>query len=157
MARSVGNELPEAIRPLFTGADLEAREGLTFLLLTTTADGWPHLAMISVGEVIAVGERDLRLALWRGSTAAGNLARDGRATLALVHGGAGYSLRCSGRQGPDLPIEHGRLSYFALRVEDALEDVAPYAVLTSGVTFRLKEPAEVLPRWRETVAALRER
>jgi hypothetical protein len=157
MARSTGNEIPEAIRPLFAGADLEAHEGLTFLLLTTTADGWPHLAMISVGEVISVGARDLRMALWRGSTAAGNLARDGRATLALVHDGAGYSLRCSGRQGLDLPIEHGRLSYFELRVDEALEDVAPYAVLTSGITFRLKEPADVLPRWRETVTALRER
>lgn len=157
MARSVGDEIPEAIRPLFTGVDLEAREGLTFLLLTATADGWPHLAMLSVGELIAVGPRELRMALWRGSTAASNLARTGQATLALVHQGAAYSLRCSGRQGSDLPIEHGRLSYFELRVEDALEDVAPYAVLTSGVTFRLKERADVLLRWRETVIALRER
>jgi hypothetical protein len=157
MAHSVGNQIPEAIRPLFDGLKLEEREGLTFLLLTTTEDGWPHLAMLSVGELLAVGDRELRAALWRGSTAASNLARTGRATLALVHQATGYSMRCSARQGTDLPVEHGRLAYFELQVEDALEDVAPYAVLTSGVAFRLNDPNEVLPRWRETVEALRAR
>ena len=157
MARSIGNEIPVAIRPLFDGVDLEAREGLTFLLLTTTEDGWPHLAMLSVGELLAVGERDLRAALWHGSTAAGNLGRNGKATLALVHDQAGYYLRCTARPGPDLEIEHGRLAYFELQVEEAIEDVAPYAVLTSGVSYRLKQPEEVFPRWRETVEALRRR
>jgi hypothetical protein len=112
--------------------------------------------MLSVGEVLGVGPRDLRLALWRNSTAATNLTRTGQATLALVHDNAGYSLRLRARRGADLetPLS-GRLAYFAATVEDAILDVAPYAVLTSGVTFRLKDPDDVLPRWRETVAALR--
>src|SRR5919202_5920624 len=100
MARSVGNEIPAAIRPLFSGQDLAAREGLTFLLLSTTEDGWPHLAMLSVGEVLAVDDRRLKLALWRNSTAAGNLTRTERATLALVQGGAGYSIRLATARGP---------------------------------------------------------
>jgi hypothetical protein len=155
MARSIGNEIPQHIRRLFDGDDLEAREGLTFLLLTTNEDGWPHLAMLSVGEVLRVGARELRAALWPGSTAATNLARTGQGTLALVHQEVGYYLRCSAQQGPDLRIENGRLAYFELQVEDALEDVVPYAVLTSGVTFRLNEPSDVLPRWRQTIEALR--
>ena len=57
MARSVGNQIPEEIRSLFSGEGLAAREGLTFLFLTITADGWPHLAMLSVGELLAVGPR----------------------------------------------------------------------------------------------------
>lgn len=158
MARSIGNRIPEAIRPLFEYDNLAAHEGLTFLLLTTTAEGWPHLAMLSVGELVALGDRELRMALWRGSTAAGNLARTGRGTLVLIHAEAGYSLRCSARQQADLDLgEHGRLACFELLVDEVLEDVAPYAVLTSGVTFRLKDPGQVLPRWAETVAALRER
>lgn len=156
MARSVGNEIPAAIRPLFSGEDLAAREGLTFLLLSTTEDGWPHLAMLSVGEVIARGPRSLRMALWRNSTAARNLARSERATLALVHDGAGYSLRLATRQGRDVegPLS-GRLTSFACTVEDAIVDEAPYAELTSGVTYRLRDPADVLPRWQEAVDALR--
>jgi hypothetical protein len=157
MARSVGNTIPAQIRPLLDGNALETREGVTFLLLTSSDDGWPHLAMLSVGELLAVGDRELRAALWPGSTAATNLARTGQATLALVHDEAGYYLRCSAEAGPDLPIQGGRLAYFELRVEDALEDVVPYARLTSGVTFHLNDPNDVLPRWRETVEALRMR
>jgi hypothetical protein len=156
MAHSVGNELPAAIRPLFESDDLAAHEGITFLVLTTTEDGWPHVAMISVGEIVACGPRALRLALWRNSTASRNLTRTGQLTLALVHGGAGYSLRCSAQRGPDLTTEgSGRLAAFTLQVEDAILDEAPYATLTSGVRFELKDPPSVLPRWEETVRALR--
>ena len=158
MARSVGNEIPEAIRPLLAGGELESLEGLTFLLLTVREDGWSHLTMLSVGELLAAGARDLQAAIWPNSTAAMNLARTGQATIALVHEGAGYYLRCSVQPGPDLHLETGgRLSYFELRVEEVLEDVAPYADLTNGVSFRLKDPGDVLPRWQETVAAMRER
>jgi hypothetical protein len=155
MAHSIGNRIPDVIRPLFAGDDLEAHGGLTYLFLTCADGGWPHLAMLSVGEVLAVDARELRVALWRGSTASVNLAQTGKATLALIHEGVSYGLRCSARQGPDLPIENGRLAYFELRIEDVLEDVAPYAVLTSGVTFRLKEPDDVFPRWKGAIAAMR--
>jgi hypothetical protein len=156
MARQIGNTLPPTLHPLFAGDRIESHQGLTFLFLTTTPDGWPHLAMLSVGEVLAVGERVLRVALWRGSTASVNLAHSGRATLALVHEGAGYSIRCDARQGPDLPIENGRLAYFELSIEQVLEDVAPYAELTSGVTFRLKDPQDVLARWQGAIEAMRD-
>ena len=121
-----------------------------------TEDGWPHLAMLSVGEVLATGPRELRLALWRSSTATANLTRAGQATLALVHDGTGYYLRCSARRGPDLELEQsGPLAYFVARVEDVLEDNVGYAVLESGIQYRLARPEQVLPRWREAIAALR--
>jgi hypothetical protein len=156
MARSLGATLPEPIRLLLSGEDLAAREGVTFLVLTTTPDGWPHLAMVSVGELVATSADRLRLALWPQSSAATNLTRTGRTTLALVHEGAGYYLRCAARRAEDLlPGRAGRLAQFDLRVEEAFEDVAPYAELTSGITFRLKNPPDVLPSWQETVDALR--
>ena len=159
MSRSVGNTIPEAIRPLLEGKNLESHVGLTFLLLTTGEDGWSYQAMLSVGEVLADGERNLRLALWPGSTTTSNLTRTGKGTLTLVHRGVGYSLRCSARRGADLYPDRssGPLAFFEARVEDVLEDIVSYAILESGVTFRLPNPDEVLPRWRQTVAALRER
>ena len=54
----------------------------------------------------------------------------------------------------DLGVE-GRLAYFVMQVEDVQEDSADYATLTSGVTFRLKQPDQVVPRWQRTVDALR--
>ncbi len=156
MAVSIGNEIPEAIRPLLNGDAPETNDGLTFLLLTTTVDHWPHVAMLSVGEILATRPRDLRLALWPTSTATANLTRSGQATLALVHAGAGYSLRCSANRRADVTVDEiSQFACFRLRVEEALLDVAPYAELTSGVRFRLKNPADVLPRWCRQLDALR--
>jgi hypothetical protein len=156
MARPLGATLPEPVRTLLNGEQLSAREGLTILVLTTTPEGWPHLAMVSVGELLALTADRLRLALWLQSTATANLTRTGRTTLALVHEGAGYYVRCAAQRDEDLPPGRvGRLAHFELQVEEAFEDVAPYAELTSGITFRLKNRSDVLPAWQETIDALR--
>ena len=135
----------------------EAVEGLTLLLLTVRADGFPHVAMLSCGEVVALGECRVALALWPSSTAAGNLARTGCATLAAVVDGVSWSLRLEGEEAGvvETPLA-GRLRRFDLGVVAAASDEAPYAVLESGVTFRLKDPEAVLPRWAQVRAALME-
>ncbi|HEX8969675.1 MAG TPA: pyridoxamine 5'-phosphate oxidase family protein [Chloroflexota bacterium] len=156
MTRSLGDQLPDGVRRLLDGSDLAAREGLTFLLLSTDEAGWPHLAMLSVGEVVAVDSRTVRVGLWLYSGTTRNLARSGRATLAVVADGNGYYLRAKARRGADLDLgTEGRLACFALEIEDVEEDSADYASLTSGVTFRLKQPEQVIPRWQHTVDALR--
>lgn len=156
MARSIGHSIPEQVRALMAAERIETLEGFTFLLLTTGPDGWPHQAMLSVGEVLASGQSALRLALWPNSTATGNLSPRGRATLTLVHQNAGYSIRLHAERGEDLHLEGGgKLAYFDTRVEEIFEDIAPYAFLDAGIQYRLKDPSAVLPRWRATVAALR--
>jgi hypothetical protein len=156
VSRSLGPNLPLAVRALLDGADLATKIGETFLLLTTDAAGWPSVAMLSVGEVLAHEPGRLRFALWPSSSTTASLTRAGRGTLALIVGNAGYYVRCSGARGADLVLVDGsRLAYFDLAVEDVLEDVVTYAELTSGIRFRLPDPAAVLPRWQATVAALR--
>jgi hypothetical protein len=155
MPRSIGNQLPDALRQLLDGSDVAGREGLTFLLITADESGWPHMAMLSVGELIAVHPRTLRAGLWLHSTTSKNLARDGRAMLAIVANGNGYYVRLAARRGPDLDLgADGRLALFVFEIEDVLEDAADYATLTSGVTFRLNRPDQVVPRWQRTVDAL---
>jgi hypothetical protein len=162
MARSLGNEIPAKIVALLaddTFADWVGVDDdwLAILVLSATNDGWPHLAMVSLGEIVAINPRALRLALWPTSTAATSVWREQRATLALIHEGAAYSIRCAARRGADLvlPGDVGQLACFGLRVEDVSEDKAPYAVLTSGVTFRLNDVDATAQRWRETRASLR--
>jgi hypothetical protein len=156
MSRSIGHELPAALQPLLDGSDLANREGLTFLLLTNDESGWPQVAMLSVGEVVAVDARTLRAGLWLGSGTTRNLSRSGRGTLMLVADGNGYYVRVSARRGDDLDLgPDGRLAYFVLQIEDVQEDSADYATLTSGVTFRLKQPQQVVPRWQHTIDRLR--
>jgi hypothetical protein len=156
MTRSLGGELPETVRELLDGTDLASREGLTFLLLTSDEAGWPQLALLSVGELLALDSRRLRAALWLHSGTTKNLSRHGRATLALVANGSGYYVRLTTRRGEDLNLgAEGRLALFELQVDDVQEDSADYATLTSGVTFQLKQPEQVVPRWQQTVAAMR--
>jgi len=156
MSRSTGDELPVSVQRLLDGSDLSNREGLTFLLLTNDENGWPQVAMLSVGEVVAVDPRTLRAGLWLGSGTTRNLSRSGRATLMLVADGNGYYVRVNAQRGDDLDLgADGRLAYFVLNVEDVQEDSADYATLTSGVTFRLKQPDQVVPRWQHTIDSLR--
>jgi hypothetical protein len=156
MPRSLGSRLPSPLAALFDGTALAARTGLTFLLLTTDDAGWPHLAMLSVGELLIESDQVLRAALWLGSTSTRNLERDGRGLLALVADGAGYYLRLRASRGADLDLgAEGRLAFFRLQVEDVQEDAVAYARLTSGITFELPHPEQVLPRWQHTIDALR--
>src|SRR5713101_2082608 len=89
MTRSLGDQLPDALRQLLDGSNLASREGLTFLLLTTDEAGWPHMAMLSVGELVATDEHTLRAGLWLQSSTTKNLSRDARGMLAVVANGNG--------------------------------------------------------------------
>ncbi len=155
MSRSLGNTLPAALIPLLDGRDLAGREGLTLLLLTVGPEGWPYVAMLSVGEVLATTDREIRLALWRGSTSTANLTRTGRATLMVVHDGAGYYIRLTARRLGDLSIRQMPRAFFHAAIEEVLEDAVTYAVITAGLTFRLNEPEKVVPSWEDTVQAMR--
>ena len=157
MSRSIGTNLPDALAELLDGEGLAAKEGVTLLLLTTTAEGWPHVAMLSVGELVALAPDRLRAALWPASTATRNLTSRPQATIAAVHEGAAYCLRCRARRGVDLDVSSSEagLAFFELELEDILEDVVPYAKLTSGVTFTLADGPAGIARWDERIAALR--
>jgi hypothetical protein len=158
VSRPLEAVVPGPLRDLLESDDLAAAEGFTMLLVTTTEDGWPHMAMVSVGEVVPAGAPNgLRLALWPGSTATRNITPSGRGLLAAVLDGTSYSLRLALERASEVetPLA-GKLARFGARVEGASADAAPYAVLESGVRFRLKDPAEVQARWAELRAALRE-
>ena len=157
MSRQLDPLVPPVLHELLDSEDLPAAEGFTMLLVTVTGEGWPHVAMVSVGEVVAGSDDSLRLALWPGSTAARNLTPSGRAALAAVLDGTSYSLRLAVTRAGEVetPLA-GQLARFDARVEGVSADEAPYAVLESGVRFRLKDPPAVLARWAELREALRD-
>lgn len=156
MSRSAGHELPPAIRRQLDGSDLERAPGLTVLLLTVDETGWPRVAMLSAGEVLAVGPREIGVALWPDGTSAANLARAGRTTLALVHAGSGWYVRCTAAREADLRLAgERRLAAFVLGVEEVLEDAVPDAELITGIEFELADPERALAGWRAVVDALR--
>lgn len=158
MSRALEPRTPAPLRALIESDDLAAAEGFTMLLVSVTRDGWPHTAMLSVGEVVTVDDTSLRFALWPGSTATRNLTPQGRATLNAVVDGVSYALRLDFKRVGEIETARaGRLARFTASVAGATADEAPYATLESGVRFRLKDPPSVLARWAELRAALRDR
>jgi hypothetical protein len=148
MSRVLDAVVPPALAELLAAEP--TAEGTAILVLTVREDGFPHQAMVSVGELAATGDTRLALALWPDSTTAANVRRTNALTLAVVIGATSYTVRATATQGEDVRA----LARFELTVVGANADEAPYATLTSGVRFRLGDPDSVLARWRDVRKAL---
>jgi hypothetical protein len=146
--------VPSALAALLAPA-APLTEGLTLLLVTISADGYPHIAMLSCGEVIATAADRLSMALWPASTAAANLAVRPKAALSAVADSASWtlSLAVAGTGAVTTPL-NGTLRRFDARLAKVTSDQAPYATLESGVTFRLKDPGTATARWQQLRTAL---
>ncbi|GEO25955.1 hypothetical protein AAC03nite_17400 [Alicyclobacillus acidoterrestris] len=144
-------ELPDSLLTFFSGDDLPQKQHDAMMLLTVTDDLWPHAAMVSVGEVVAVDSTHMRLAMWPNTSTTHNLEQRGQATLVLVHDAKAYYIRlCVEPLAPNPNARH-KLRRFTATIEGIREDVAKYADLTSGIRIDLKDPSSVLARWQETI------
>jgi hypothetical protein len=150
VSQPLNPSLPAPLVQALDDAALDA-EGTAFQLLTVRPDGWPHVSMLSVGEIVVRSDRELRLALWPGSNAAANAAATAKATLVTVVDGVPYSVRLSLGAPTQIPSpDHGHLVVFCAHVVEVRVDSASYAEVLSGIRFRLHEPENVLRRWTQT-------
>lgn len=147
--------LPADLAAALDGRRLAARVGDTYLLLTTSEEGWPHVAMLSAGEVLAVGGSSLRLGLWPGTRSTENLRRAGRGLLMAVLPPATYYVRLRVRPLGEATVEDRSLAAFEAAVTEVLEDVVGYARVTGAIRFELVDPARVVAHWEAAIAALR--
>jgi hypothetical protein len=146
-------DIPAGVLNYLNGEDLLSKTQ-ALRLSTVDADGWPKAALLSAGDVLALPNGRLRLAIFANSGNAANLERDGRLSLSLVLDGGMCSLRLRARkcrQGmPELS-----LAFFEAEIERVRMHRAPYADVTGGISFALHEPSAVLNRWQRQIAALR--
>ncbi|MDK8188495.1 pyridoxamine 5'-phosphate oxidase family protein [Paenibacillus sp. UMB7766-LJ446] len=140
----------------FNGENLEKKQHDAMQLLTVSGGEWPHQAMISMGEVIAVTPSLLRLALWPGTQTSMNMSRTGKATLIAVHQQSLLSIRLDVTSLPALREAAHPRDRFEAQVINIRVDHAPYAEITSGITFQLKDESGAITRWRETIEELRQ-
>jgi len=162
VSRALEPVVPAPLRRLLAADPGDpAVAGFTLLLLTVRDDGWPHQAMLSVGEVaLASGGADdgLALAVWAASTSTRNLRARRRATLTAVVDGVAYALFLRVHEAGALPVHGGSpgttLARFDARVAAASADEAPYARLEHGVRFTLVDPDGTVARWRAAREAL---
>jgi len=145
--------LPAAVAQYLTGADL-LEKAQALRLSTIDPEGWPHAALLSAGDIVAMPSGHIRFVLFPQSGTVANLERDGRLTLTLSLDGAMCELRMRARR-----LNHSSkevpLAFFEAEVEAVRRHAAPYAEVTGGITFALHEPDAVLPRWRRQIEALR--
>jgi Pyridoxamine 5'-phosphate oxidase len=150
---TAANAVPAEVARYLDGTDLLAKTQ-ALRLSTIDAAGWPHAALLSAGDMVALPSGRVRFVLFPQSATTANLARDGRVSLTLALDGGMCELRMRARRlahsSPDVP-----LAFFEAEVEAARTHVAPYADVTSGVTFALHDSQAVLPRWQRQIAAMR--
>jgi hypothetical protein len=123
-------------------------------LATIDPAGWPHAALLSAGDMLILPSGRLRFVIFPDATITANLMRDGRLIVSLALDEGIWEMRLRARRlantSADVP-----LAFFDAELESAGLHRAPYAAVTSGITFALHEPDAVLPRWQRQIAALR--
>jgi hypothetical protein len=145
------SSMPHGIVEFLNGKDFERKACQALHLATVDQDGWPHGAMLSAGEMLALDSSEVAMLLYQSSNTSRNLARDGRLTLTLPldHGLCEMRLRATAKK------QEGRHRYFTAVVEDIRQHRSHYADVVSGVTFRLHDPTAVLARWSRQIEMLR--
>jgi hypothetical protein len=155
MAKLIGDTLPPEVITALDGQQLEGKIGPAYLLLTTDADGRPRPCMLSAGEILALDQRRLRVALWPGTHTVANLERGSGAVFGFVAAGTALYIRGSAR--PLSPPE-GTLRCFELAVESVESDSHTGMPVTRGIEFGVEERdhALVVRDWERQLAALRD-
>lgn len=146
--------LSDALLTLLDGSLPASHLHQAIRLSSVGSNGWPYAAQLSVGEIIAVSPQQLRFAIWPGSTTTANLVRDGKMTLALVDDGAVVEIQALAQVRPET-ITDLHLAVFDAAVQQVVIHRAPYATVTSGVTFSLQDEAAAVARWQQQIAELK--
>lgn len=146
-------ESPEQVLNFLNGEDLLSKTQ-ALRLSTVNADGWPHAALLSAGDMISVPNNKLRFVIFPHSETTINLRRDKRLTLSMSFDGKMCELRThvhEYREGTkEVP-----LAFFEATVDEVRLHQASYADIVSGVCFKLHDPSEVNQRWQLQIAELR--
>ena len=84
MARSIGAQLPDSLLARLVTADRADRLGQVVVLTTLDPYGWPHPALLSYAEVLALDASRVRIGLYATSRSTHHLRDSGRATLVFA-------------------------------------------------------------------------
>lgn len=136
MARSLGPVLPDALVARLAAPDAGAHLEDVIVLATVDPYGWPHPALLSYAEVLALDASRLRIALYEGTRSTRQLRDSARATL--VFADPDLTLYVKAEALPLPPVRgDADLARFELLVRDVLEDRAEGeeagARLTGGI------------------------
>ena len=131
---TTSREIPDGVARYLDGTELLTKTQ-AMRLSTVDADGWPHAALLSAGDMVIMPSGKIRFVLFPKSTLTSNLDREGRLTIdpffstVAFANCAPFAPTCAAT--PDVP-----LAFFEAEVETVRHHVAPYAAVTGVFTFR---------------------
>jgi hypothetical protein len=155
MAKIRTDVLDVGVLRFLDGTELDRKVGLAMQLVSAEEDGSCHVALLSVGEVLAPDDGTIALALHATSSTTANLRGQGRALLCLVLDGACIDVELAVRSSDQVEIQGKEHALFLTDVTRVWRDEVGYARISSGITYELLREAEVVGRWQETVETMR--
>jgi len=151
MSTALGNQLPQALVDELNGRDLGSCWAKTIPLVTVDANGFPHFAILSYGEILAAGPSELRLGMYPNSSTSRNMRERQKISLLIVQGDSVYYVKGSAKEHPAENVAR-----FDVIVEQVLVDNEPGARITSGLNFEMAQGKQWwLDTAGKTLAALR--
>lgn len=158
MSKLVGAELPDDLYRRLSGDHLGDVANKVIPICTVDCQGWPHPALLSYFEVVALDRRNIRLATYTDSTTTNNMRRNGKLTIVILDERVAYYVKGNVAElQPQMRCapHNAKLN---LRVEQVLTDQAdeqfePGAYLSGGVTYynpnRAREQVQAEAQLRE--------
>jgi hypothetical protein len=152
MSGRLATVLPAEIQREFDGRDTGAKSGTAYFLITVDDDGSPRPCMLSAGEILAVDDHTLRIAVWPDSSTAANLRKGSQVVLCYVKPHTVLYVK-----GRAIRAREGQLLVAEIGVGEVAADDHPGFAVTEGVRFAYEGiPAELAAAWSAQLAALRE-
>jgi hypothetical protein len=160
MSTVAGTQLTDALWLRFSGARPEAFAHLVVPLCTVDEGGWPHVALLSYGELRARDRSRIDVLLYPASGTSANLRQRRGCTLLIFDKDLAAYVKAVAHEYPeDAAAPVGRAA-FELRIHQIVIDAAQRqhegnAYITSGVLFAAGTPFEAARRqMRAALAAL---
>ena len=156
MSKLIGTELPEILLQRLSGAETESLANKAIVICTVDSAGWAHPAMLSYFEVVATDSSKIRLAIYKNSSTAANIRRNGKLTILIVDQRMAYHIKGSAAEVAREMASAPHNSIFNLHVEQVLADSAneefePGVYISGGITYERPAP---LPKEREILSEL---
>lgn len=160
MSTRVGDALPDDVFQALSGRALAAVADRVVVVSTVDDRGFPHPALLSYFEAVALDRRTIRLATYAESRTTANARRDGKLTLILIETAFVYYVKGSVRLLAESMQATPYNAKLELRIQDVLRDAPdparePGAHIAHGVRYVNPQRSAERERAERVIAELR--
>ncbi len=162
MARWIDNVLTQDLEDRLCGRFVEEQADQVILIHTVDSDGWPHPAVLSYFEVVAIDKANIRMATYRTSRTSENMRQREKVTLSIFGNRETYYLKGDAQRLREEMQSAPHNSMFNVSLAQVFIDHAdpilePGAYITGGITCLNPNVRSELPRYINTLKELSER